>query len=118
MAAPSAAFKKVAVALPFAILEVNGVRIIITINSHRERFKVDSVAFLSITLGLRDLTDQSIIHFILLPPFLVFTHNKRHARGACLYRSSINIPLKETSLIMVFPSGNFSIRNVWLKVNQ
>ena len=63
VAAASAADKKVAVALPVTILEVNGVGIIITIKSHRERFKVDSVAFLSVTLGLRDLTDQSIIHF-------------------------------------------------------
>jgi hypothetical protein len=63
MAAAAATGKKVAVALPDTILEVNGVGIIITIKRHRERFKVDSVAFFSITLGLRDLTDQSIIHF-------------------------------------------------------
>jgi hypothetical protein len=67
MAATTASVEEIAIALPHSILELNCMRVVLTLKCHLERFEVDSVTLLSVALRLVDLTDHPIIHLAKSP---------------------------------------------------
>jgi hypothetical protein len=70
VAALSPSLKEITITLPGAVLEKNGMGIIISIESYRESFEVDSVTLFCISFSFLDFADHPIIH-VLLPPFKV-----------------------------------------------
>jgi len=58
VAAACPALEEVTITLPAAILKVNGMGVIITIESNFQRLETNAVAFLGITLGFFNLSYQ------------------------------------------------------------
>jgi hypothetical protein len=63
MAAHPPAGEEMTAAIPLTSLVRNGVRIVISPESHLELYKIDPLAFLSVTLGLLYFADHPRIHF-------------------------------------------------------
>ena len=59
MAALSPSYEKVTITLPGACIEMNGVGVIISVECHRKRFKVDAVALFRVAFGLLDFADHA-----------------------------------------------------------
>jgi hypothetical protein len=78
VAAPLMGKEELAVALELAIVEMNLVTVIISMERDVEFVEAKSFALLGIALGFLDLADHAIIHF--QSPFSR-SEMKRHARG-------------------------------------
>jgi hypothetical protein len=62
MAATPTSLEKVTVAMPLTILELNGVRVVLALESHRKSIKPDAIALLCIALRFLNFTDHAIVH--------------------------------------------------------
>jgi hypothetical protein len=71
VAASAPTGEEVTGAMPVAVLESQSVGIMIAPKGDSHLLESDTVAFLSVALGLLDLADQARVHALLLLPFFI-----------------------------------------------
>jgi hypothetical protein len=98
MAAYSPLGEEMTVATPLTSIIRNGVRIVVSSESHFELYKTDPLAFLSITFGLLNFADHSRVHFypprsiLFLRSFTLMLEKQktpRHRQPQCLLEKPI-----------------------------